>query len=266
MSGANGVSSWGLVGGVDGVPRRGRSTKGKPGGWVMAVSGVVPGSPVEEVSVWCSFADLWSHAREIGLLAVTVDIPIGLPVKEGRAADRKARGMLKSLEKGKQGRTSSVFPTPPLSTLGACTYQEAGQLARLATGKGLTRQTYALFPKIREVRCALGRDDFDSAAVPRAAEVHPEVSCRVMADRPMSFHKSLQAGVAERLALLECHFPNIVDAAVRTLRTGPPHPGLDDVLDAVAAAWTARRMIHGLAKRLGGCEKDPDGYPMNIWA
>ena len=107
--------------------------------------------------------------------------------------------------------------------------------------------------------------DFLAGACPQAAEVHPEVSFRDMAGRPMSFHKSLQAGVAERLVLLRCHFPNIVDSTVRTRVCGPPHPGLDDVLDAVAAAWTARRLIHGKATPLGGCEKDPEGYPMNIW-
>ena len=85
--------------------------------------------------------------------------------------------------------------------------QEAGELARRSTGKGLTRQAFALFPKIKEVRSALKPDAFDPGAHPLAAEVHPEVSFAVMADQPMSFHKSLQAGVAERLALLECHFP-----------------------------------------------------------
>lgn len=148
----------------------------------------------------------------------------------------------------------------------ACAYKVAGALARRSTGKGLTRQAFALLPKIREVRDALKPSDFGADAQLRAAEVHPEASFAVMAGRPMSFHKSLQAGVAERLALLERHFPDIVDVAVRTKRTGPPHPGPDDVLDAVAAAWTARRLLQGKAKRLGGCEMDSDGYPMNIWA
>ncbi len=138
----------------------------------------------------------------------------------------------------------------------------------------MTRQTHALFPKIKDVRCALKPDAFDTRDRPRAAEVHPEVSFRVMAGNPMSFHKSLQAGVAERLALLECDFPNTVDMALRTGITccaaeglsEELTPGLDDMPDAVAAAWTARRLIQGKAQRLGGSEKDPDGYPRNIWA
>ena len=238
---------------------------GVRGGWVMAVTGVESGFPLC-ISVWGSFADLWSDAHKRGLRAVAVDIPIGLPDTEGRAADREARKTLKPPKKGEPGRASSVFPAPPLCSLDVDAYKEAGELARRSTGKGLTRQAFALFPKIREVRDALKPGDLDPGACPLAAEVHPEVSFGVMAGNPMSFHKSLQAGVAERLAVLEDHFPDVVDAAVRTKRTGPPHPGLDDVLDAVAGAWTARRLIQGEAKRLGGREKDPCGYPMNIWA
>ena len=226
----------------------------------MAVTRVVPGSPVEEVSAWCSFADLWSHSHQRGLWAVTVDIPIGLPASNVRSADRKARALLKP------GRTSSVFNAPPLCTLGAKSYEDALKWSRDQTGRGLSRQAYALCPKIREVRDVLEVKDFLHGDYLRAAEVHPEVSFQAMAGKPMSFHKSLQAGIAERLELLESHFPNIVDVAVRANVTGPPHPGLDDVLDAVAAAWTARRLIQGKAKRLGGCERDPDGYPMNIWS
>lgn len=225
----------------------------------MAVTGVIPGSPLEDISVWRSFADLWSHAQQRGLLAVTVDIPIGLPGSSVRSADGEARTLLKP------GRTSSVFNSPPLCAIKAESYEDALKRSRDHTGHGLSKQAYALIPKIKDVREVLEGRDFLAGACPQAAEVHPEVSFRDMAGRPMSFHKSLQAGVAERLAALEPHFPNIVDSTVRTRICGPPHPGLDDVLDAVAAAWTARRLIHGDATPLGGCEEDPEGYPMNIW-
>lgn len=257
MSGSNGSSTGGLVGGVDGVR----------GGWVMAVIGVEPRSQVC-ISVWRSFADLWSRAHERGLRVVGVDIPIGLPDTTVRTADGEAPALLKP------GRTSSVFNAPPLCTLEADKYEDALKRSRDQTGRGLSRQSYALRLKIKEVRDVLEAKDLLSGACPQAAEVHPEVSFRVMADQPMSFHKSRQAGVAERLVLLRRHFPNIVDAAVWTGIAGcagEGHdkkltPGLDDVLDAVAAAWTARRLIQREATKLGGCEKDPDGYPMNIWA
>ncbi len=49
---------------------------------------------------------------------------------------------------------------------------------------------------------------------------------------------------------------------------GPPHPALDDLLDAAAAAWTARRIAAGQAVRLGavdGCiGADTAGCPLTI--
>ncbi len=250
-------SDSGRVGGVDGVS----------GGWVMAVTGVNPGSPVEAMGVWRSFGELWIAARQIGLLAVTVDIPIGLPCRGSRSCDQEARLRLKGCPGPPKhpGRASSVFPAPPRCALEAREWEEALALARGCTGKGITKQSFALFPKIREVRDALGPSDFRPSGRPRAAEVHPEVSFQEMAGCPMWFHKSRQAGVTERLEQLEAHFPNVVDATVRTKRVGPPHPGVDDLLDAVAAAWTARRLISGDAKPLGGHQTDQTGFEMSIW-
>ena len=252
-------SDEGLVGGVDGV---------RAGAWVMAVTEVVPRSPLREFSVWRSFSELLAHAGERGLSIVTVDIPIGLPTGGRRDADYEARRMLR----GDPGRASSVFPAPPVCTLGVSDYQEALQLARQHTGKGLSKQAFALLPKIREVRNILHQVP---DALPRVVEVHPEVSLGRMADGPMQFHKSYQPGVAERLAVLERHFPNIVEAALLkgiTTRPGsgeegrkPLAPGLDDVLDAAAGAWTARRLALGQALRLGGDGEDEGGFPMSMW-
>lgn len=241
-----------MVGGVDGV---------KGGGWILAVTGVCPESPVEGFFVWGSFADLWSDACQKGLLAVAVDIPIGLPCGGDRAADREARQRLK----GKPGRQSSVFPAVPWCALRAKTYEEAQELARRCTGKGLSRQAYALLPRIREVRGVLQPDDHKSEARPLAAEVHPEVSFAALADgSPMRFHKSRQPGVAERLDLLKREFPNIVNKAVVKEIEGTPVPALDDALDAAVAAWSARRIVREEAIGLGDGEIDPSGYPMSI--
>ena len=38
-----------------------------------------------------------------------------------------------------------------------------------------------------------------------------------------------------------------------------------DMLDAAAAAWTARRIASGDAERLGNDETDEGGFPMSIW-
>ena len=260
-----------LVAGVDSVPESSRSRKAKPrGGWVMIVAGAEPGSPVEDVLVERSFVAIWSHACDRGLLVVAVDIPIGLSRKAGRKTDDAARCELKSPERGQPGRISSVFPAPPLCALEASNYEDAQVLAWTESKSGITKQAFALCPKINDLRDSVDKESCAEDARPRLAEVHPEVSFREMAGRPMRFHKKLQAGAAERLAHLAEHFSNIVDSAVLAEIEGPPEPGLDDVLDAAAAAWTARRLAHGSGlagepRPLGGRSSDASGYPKTIW-
>ena len=38
-----------------------------------------------------------------------------------------------------------------------------------------------------------------------------------------------------------------------------------DFLDAAAAAWTARRIVSGIAEDLGDGKVDETGYPMSTW-
>lgn len=233
---------------------------GAEGGWVMAVTGVGEGSPLE-FSLWHSFGDLWSHAHEIGIAALGVDMPIGLPTSDSRTADRRARELLGP-------RRSSLFWTPPTASLNADDYADANRITKAQTGKGLSKQAFCLLPKIREVRAVLKPEDFTNDALPRAAEVHPELCLAQMAGAPMEHSKHRQAGIAERLNLLGSHFDGIVETAALTPLTGPPHPSLDDLLDAAAAAWSARRLAAGDAVFLGAIEEsvpvDAANYPLTI--
>ena len=241
------VATEALVAGVDGVT----------GGWVMAVTGVAGGSPVE-FSVWSTLANLLSEARMRRLLVVAVDMPVGLPDAKRREADIEARQLLGA-------RRSSLFWTPPLCVLDAAEHAEANRRSWNETGRGISAQAFNLIPKIREVRETLAPDDFAPDAGPRAAEVHPESSFVRLAGRPMAESKREQGGRQQRLETLEDEFPNIAEAAVTAPPAGPPKPALDDLLDAAAAAWTARRIVTGDAECLGAGEQDETGYPMHIW-
>ncbi len=233
--------------GVDGVK----------GGWVMAVTGIAGGSPVE-FSVWFTLGEFWAEARSRGLLVVAVDMPVGLPGAELRTADREARERLGP-------RRSSLFWTPPLCTLDAGDHAEANLRSKEHTDRGLSTQAFALMPKIRELRAALSPVNFAPTARPRAAEVHPETSFVALAEKPMSTSKRTRAGLAERATVLVGEFPNITEAALLAPLPEPPSPALDDLLDAAAAAWTARRIVAGDAECLGTGEQDETGYPMHIW-
>lgn len=236
-----------LVAGVDGVR----------GGWVMAVTEVADGSTVE-FSAWGGLEGLWAEARTRDLLVVGFDMPVGLPGAERRTADVAARELLGA-------RRSSLFWTPPLCTLDAADHAEANLRSREQTERGLSAQTFALMPKIRELRTALAPGDFTPAARPRAAEVHPESSFVRLGGAPMASSKRKLAGLQERSAALAGVFGNIAEAALLAPLSAPCEPGLDDLLDAAAAAWTARRIVSGHAECLGAGEHDETGYPMHIW-
>lgn len=241
------IPARGLVAGVDGVPD----------GWVMAVTGAAGGSPVE-FSVWHTLGELWSEARARRLVVVAIDMPAGLPGAERREADTLAHRLLGA-------RRSSLFWTPPLCVLDATGHAEANRRSWDETGRGISIQAFNLIPKIRELRDTLAVDDFAPTALPRAVEVHPESSFVRLAGEPMSAPKRQPAGAEERLEVLAEVFPNIGEAAVTSPPPGPPTPGLDDLLDAAAVAWTARRIIAGDADCLGAAEHDETGYPMHIW-
>ena len=78
---------------------------------------------------------------------VFIDIPIGLidSGSDGRECDRLARRALGS------PRSSSVFSAPAFPMLAATSYEEAKRKSDQAIGKKLSRQAFAIVPKIKEV-------------------------------------------------------------------------------------------------------------------
>lgn len=162
------------------------------------------------------------------LAVIAIDIPIGLPDRGHRRADQLARDFIRP-------RHSSVFLTPVRATLGIRQHLRANAVNREHTGQGLSIQAFSLLPKIQEV------DDWLPKAPCQVVEVHPEVSFRELADEPLP-PKKTWAGAERRRALLR-------EAGI-TLTGDLGAAGkaaVDDVLDAAAAAWTARRVQLGAA-------------------
>jgi predicted RNase H-like nuclease len=179
-------------------------------------------------------------------LVFGVDIPIGLVGNAPREADASARAFLE-----KRGR--SIFMTPPRSALEAEDYQEGCERSRSLTGKAFSRQAWGLKGKIFEV------DHF--IADPRIHEVHPEVSFQLMAGSPLSFSKKTWGGLQERLQLLG------QEGISLPRNLGPSdRVGIDDVVDAAAAAWSARRIHSGEELRFpkNGVQTDRSGRKIEI--
>lgn len=184
------------------------------------------------------------------LHVVAIDIPIGLPLIGPRKADALARTVI-----GK--RASSVFSTPVRAALAAATYAEASALSLQATGKGLSQQAYALGRKVLEV------DAWARSVRRRVIEVHPEVCFATMAGRTLSHPKSTWAGVEERRRILRSAGVDVPSE----IGVAGEMAAVDDVLDAAAASWTARRHADGLAVSYPPSpEEFGDGHPAAIWA
>jgi predicted RNase H-like nuclease len=169
-----------------------------------------------------------------------IDIPIGLTEAGPRPCDVEARRILK-------GRASSVFDAPIRSVLMAATQSEASTIRRRIEGKGVSCQSFAIYPKIREVDEVLRSHP---NIQPRVREVHPEVCFWARNQgRAMAHSKKTAEGQAERLALIESHFGA---GLVARIRASIPRSSaaMDDILDALVALWTAQRIFAGTAGTL----------------
>ena len=177
-----------------------------------------------------------------------IDMPLGLLSAGWREADLLARRAL-----GRRGVT--VFAIPPRPVWECATYAEANRVCRELTGKGFSVQAWGLRRKIAEA------DEFRraSSSLPQVqlCEVHPELSFAALAGAPLSDSKHTRAGLAIRRELL-----------VRAGITLPPKvAGVpeNDLLDAAAVAWSARRIVAGQAAVLTSpAQRADDGGEITI--
>jgi predicted RNase H-like nuclease len=216
-------------------------------GWIaIAVEGAVTGAYFAE-----DIQALVARAEADGPVAVVaVDMPIGLADRGLRQADVLARAEIGTL-------WASVFMTPVREALLAADHVTASAINRRLTGHGISIQAFALKPKLLDV------EQWARATAVRVVEVHPEVCFARLAGAPLTARKSSWAGIEQRRALL-------AGAGIRLagdLRPAGALAAVDDVLDAGAVAWAARRVLSGDARPI----PDPpevfsDGWPCAIWA
>lgn len=222
---ADDAPSASIVCGVDGCP----------GGWVVVWHDLGSGR------MW------WEVVSELAVIAnaspspaiIGIDVPIGLVEAGPRECDTLVRQALGAK------RGASVFPAPIRPVLAARDHAEASAKRRAVEGKGMSVQSWGIAPKIREVDEAL-RDDRELRG--RIREVHPELCFHYMnGERPLAGSKKKSAGKTERVALLRAQFG---DTVLEALASKPRGCASDDLMDAFAAAWTARRVARGEARTI----------------
>jgi predicted RNase H-like nuclease len=173
-----------------------------------------------------------------------VDMPIGLSDGTPRQCDIDARRFL--------GRArSSVFPAPPRAALRCATYSEALEVARRATGRGISVQTYNIIAKVAELDAVIDPDQADVVV-----EVHPECSFTMLNHGESLPSKKSADGRELRRRLLEPLFDVPLHA--------PAGAAIDDLLDAYAVLWSTLRFRRGEHRVFGDGRRDDRGIEMRI--
>lgn len=220
---------------------------GCPGGWIAALwDGTGPLRLLRLPAI----ADLFDGSRAPRLAAI--DIPIGLPDRlgpGGRGPERLVRPLLGQ-------RQSSVFSVPSRPAVEAglgpgderARYQAACAMARATSEppRAVSKQCFHIFPKMAEADRLLRAHP---ALTTRLLECHPEVAFWAMnGEKALPLPKKVKGrpsaeGLALRIGLLaEAGLPTDALSAQTALAL---KAGLDDLVDACACLWTARRALSG---------------------
>ncbi|WP_455212768.1 DUF429 domain-containing protein, partial [Kaarinaea lacus] len=157
-----------------------------------------------------------------------IDIPIGLLDSGGpqRECDRLARKALT------MPRAASVFSVPCRPAVYANTYSQASKLNHQLLGKKLSKQTWNITAKIRQI------DELLKTKVhlrSKLRECHPELCFWAFNNKiSMQHNKKLKAGREERMQVLMRFYPkaqHILDYSIEKFRR--KQVAIDDIIDAM---------------------------------
>jgi len=210
-----------------------------------------------KIELFPTIQSLWNEYSNADL--ILIDIPIGLR-EEGstpRLCDIAARKLLT------RKRSSSIFPTPCRKALDAPSYYEANQINREMTGKGLSKQTWNISGKIKEVDLLLKND---TKARQVFMESMPELCFFSFAKgTPMKYYKKTKEGIKERLKILKLFCRTIDNILEKGLELyGQAGVSADDILDALVLAISATKGKGNLEIMPTNYEIDSFGLPMRI--
>ena len=190
---------------------------------------------------------------------IFIDIPIGL--NDGgaleRDCDKLARKSLGS------PRASSVFPAPAFTVLAARSFEDAKRISVNSIGRMLSRQAYAITPKIREVNYHLAKNPNNNIYI---REIHPELCFWGLNGRQaMKFSKKKSAGFEERMQVLGRFLPNIEEIVSGPLLSyRRSEVAKDDILDSLVALVVASTSDDQLRTIPTNPQVDSRGIPMEM--
>ena len=186
-------------------------------------------------------------ADSCGTIVFGVDCPLGALPDRWRAADTAAADYVGP-------RRGSIFRVAPLPVWQEADFAAALKRCKALTGQNLSRQAWAVRPKILEANALWAHHPG------LLVEAHPEVSFRAMAGRVLPDAKKTWTGQAIRRELLA---GNGIVLPERLGPAGQAPP--DDLLDAAAVAWTAHRKATHTACSHPDPPEQHNGSTIAIW-
>ena len=187
---------------------------------------------------------------------VLVDMPIGLPAgaDSGREIDRELKAAFGKFH-------SRVFLVPHREIVEASTYAVANAQSKERFGKGVSKQAWNIFPKIRELDSFLQKHP---SLTEQIVESHPELCFAQHAEQQiLGENKKQLAGQNARFVILEKVCPNIRESCEEFLnRNKKSDLALDDLLDATILA------IHSRAAKCIFSREQNDpllDIPISVW-
>lgn len=196
-------------------------------------------------SVFSNLNELKNFFKNESQLILGIDMPVVLSEVIPRQADQLARKLLSK-------KASSVFTAPTPEMLNQPNYEKASLVSKRLFGKSMSLQSWYLFPKIKDVQTMIHHEDM------QIYEIHPELSFRAMNNEQVILEsKKTQEGFALRNALLSMHFKNFIFEDIRN-----QHARKDvmdnDILDALAVLWSAKRIQSNQASYLPQAPEKPN--------
>jgi predicted RNase H-like nuclease len=210
----------------------------------------------DHAEVFAEVGELWQYYEERNA-RILINIPVGLIESgaERRRCDELARSVLGPLQ-------SAVLTPPVREATRKRRYQAAKRVNERKTGTELSKSAFAISGKIAAVDDLLRN-------VPEARtafrESHSELCFRALAGEPLQHSKRKAGGYAERMRILASHDadgPPDVQAVAEA--TGGASVAIDDVIDAVVLAYTARPASAPLRSLPSDPPTDNKGLPMEM--
>lgn len=188
-------------------------------------------------------------------------MPIGLPESiDDIRPDSEARKIL-------SGRSSCIFNTPCRQAVYLDDYHESSMINKSILGKGLSRQSFAISSKIREIDEFLQRrPDLKD----KLKESHPELCFAVLASDdsyilPLFNSKHTTEGHDDRVAILQDYYNRTYEIIDHIMKDITLFKLMEDCIDALCLAVTAwMGSKNGYNTIPANPQKDKRGLPMRM--